>query len=186
MVVRLPLIELPSAPSSKYETGPRSISAVRMLRISVTDRCNFRCVYCMPSQGVQWLPRENILDFEEIQRVVRAGIEIHEIRRIKLTGGEPTVRHGLVDLVRSLRKIDGLEELSMTTNGMQLVDLAGPLKEVGLDRFTISIDSLKPDRFKAITRTGDLAAVLRGLDRTVDAGFTGTKINCVTMRGTKR
>jgi cyclic pyranopterin phosphate synthase len=155
-----------------------------MLRVSVTDRCNFRCVYCMPEDGVRWLPRENLLSFEEIARVVRAGIELHGIRRIKLTGGEPTIRHGLVDLVRMLRRIDGLEELSMTTNGMQLLDLAGPLKQVGLDRITISIDSLRPDRFKAITRTGDLRTVLRGLDRTLDVGFTGTKINCVTMRGT--
>jgi len=182
--MRLPMLELPTAAFPAYETGPRSISAVRMMRISVTDRCNFRCVYCMPADGVRWLPRENILDFEEIHRVVRAGVEIHEIRRIKLTGGEPTLRHGIVDLVHRLRKIPGLEEISMTTNGQRLIDLAGPLKEAGLDRITISIDSLQSDRFKAITRTGDLATVLRGLDRTVDAGFTGTKINCVTMRGT--
>jgi cyclic pyranopterin phosphate synthase len=155
-----------------------------MLRISITDRCNFRCVYCMPEQGVRWLPKENILSFEEIERVVRAGIAVHGIRRIKLTGGEPTVRHNLVDLVHRLRRIQGLEELSLTTNGMQLPDLAGPLKEAGLDRITISIDSLQPDRFKAVTRTGDLNTVLRGLHRTVDAGFTGTKINCVAMRGT--
>jgi cyclic pyranopterin phosphate synthase len=138
----------------------------------------------MPEDGVRWLPKENLLSFEEIGRIVRAGIQIHGIRRIKLTGGEPTIRHGLTDLVRMLRQIDGLEELSLTTNGMQLVDLAGPLKEAGLDRITISIDSLKPDRFKTITRTGDLSQVLRGLHRVADVGFTGTKINCVTMRGT--
>ena len=133
---------------------------------------------------MRWLPRENVLSFEEIARVVRAGIEVHGINRIKLTGGEPTIRHGLVDLVRMLRQINGLEELSITTNGMRLLDLAGPLKELGMDRITISIDSLKADRFKSITRTGDLQTVLRGLDRTLDAGFVGTKINCVTMRGT--
>lgn len=155
-----------------------------MLRISVTDRCNFRCVYCMPADGVRWLPRENLLRFDEIASVVHAGIEIHGIRRIKLTGGEPTLRHGLTDLVRLLRKIDGVEEISLTTNGMQLVDLAGPLKEAGLDRITISIDSLNADRFKTITRTGDLSMVLRGLARTMEAGFIGTKINCVAMRGT--
>jgi len=182
--MRLPVVDFPSLPMPVFDTGPQSISAVKMLRISVTDRCNFRCVYCMPADGVRWLPRENILDFEEIVRVVRAGVEIHEIRRIKLTGGEPTIRHGLVDLVRLLRKIKGIEEISMTTNGMQLISLAEPLKQAGLDRITISIDSLKPDRFKTITRTGDLTMVLRGLHRTVDAGFTGTKINCVTMRGT--
>jgi cyclic pyranopterin phosphate synthase len=166
------------------ETGPRSIGAVRVLRISVTDKCNFRCVYCMPEEGVRWLPRSEILDFEEIADVVRAAIEVHGIRRFKLTGGEPTVRHGLVDLVRMLRRIDGIEDLSLTTNGMLLESLAGPLREAGLDRVTVSIDSLRPERFRRITRTGDLAIVLRGLDRAQDAGLRSLKINCVTMRGT--
>src|SRR5580692_1425883 len=92
-----------------FENGPRSISAVRVLRLSITDRCNFRCVYCMPADGVRWLPREQILSFEEIADVVRAAAEVHGIRRFKLTGGEPTVRHGLVDLVRMLRRIDGID-----------------------------------------------------------------------------
>jgi cyclic pyranopterin phosphate synthase len=178
----LPLLSNP--PAAALASGPRSIGAVEMLRISVTDRCNFRCSYCMPEDGVRWLPREDLLSFEEIARVVRAGIEIHGIRRVKLTGGEPTLRHGLVDLVRMLRQLDGLGEISLTTNGARLIDLAGPLKEVGLDRITISIDSLREDRFAAITRTGDLSNVMRGVDRVLDAGFTGTKINCVTMRGT--
>jgi cyclic pyranopterin phosphate synthase len=181
--MRLPVVEVPSTKPPMLESGPRSISNVQMLRISVTDRCNFRCVYCMPESGVRWLPKENLLGFEEIAAVVRAAVDIHGIRWIKLTGGEPTVRHGLTDLVRLLRRIDGLEELSMTTNGMRLMELAGPLKESGLDRITISIDSLKPDRFAAITRTGDLAQVMRGMERVADAGFTGTKINCVAMRG---
>src|SRR3954463_15150734 len=105
--MRLPVIAQ-SAPSTSpaTEKGPRSISAVRVLRISVTDRCNFRCVYCMPEEGVKWLPKEDILSFEEIGDVVRAAIEVHGIRRFKLTGGEPTVRHGTVDLVRMLRKIE--------------------------------------------------------------------------------
>src|SRR4249919_3108518 len=97
------------------DTGPKSISAVRVLRISVTDRCNFRCTYCMPEEGVRWLPREDILSFEEIADVVRAAIAVHGIRRFKLTGGEPTVRHGIVELVRLLRRIDGIEDLSLTT-----------------------------------------------------------------------
>lgn len=166
-----------------FETGPRSISAVRVLRISITDRCNFRCVYCMPEEGVRWLPREDILSFEEIRDVVRAAIEVHGIRRFKLTGGEPTVRSGLLDLVAMLRRIDGIEDLSLTTNGQRLPDLARPLREAGLDRVTVSIDSLQPDRFRRITRTGDLATVLRGLEAAEDAGL-GLKINCVTMRGT--
>ncbi len=165
------------------ETGPRSIGAVKVLRISITDRCNFRCVYCMPAEGVRWLPREDILNFEEIGDVVRAAVEVHGIRRFKLTGGEPTVRHGLTDLIRRLRKINGVEDLSLTTNGMLLTDLARPMHESGLDRITVSIDSLVPDRFLMITRTGDLATVLRGLDCVADAGFVGTKINCVAMRG---
>src|SRR3954466_3636457 len=140
--MRLPVVE--QTPAARFESGPRSIGAVRVLRISITDRCNFRCVYCMPEEGVRWLPREQILDFEEIRDVVRAAVEVHGIRRFKLTGGEPTVRHGLVDLVAMLRRLDGVEDLSLTTNGVRLVDLAGPLREAGLDRVTVSIDSLKP------------------------------------------
>jgi cyclic pyranopterin phosphate synthase len=179
--MRLPLLQ---PATSALETGPRSIHAVRVLRISVTDRCNFRCLYCMPEEGVHWLPKENILTFEEIADVVKAAIDVHNIRRFKLTGGEPTVRHGIVELVRILRQIDGVEDLSLTTNGMLLEDLARPLRDAGLDRVTVSIDSLRPDRFRRITRTGDLATVRRGLDRCHDAGFANTKINCVTMRGT--
>src|SRR2546429_5245410 len=124
----------------------------------------------MPEEGVRWLPKDDILSFEEIADVVRASIEVHGIRRFKLTGGEPTVRHGLCDLVRILRRIDGIEDLSLTTNGMLLQDLAGPLKESGLDRVTVSIDSLKDDRFKQITRTGDLTMVMKGLDRAEEVG----------------
>ena len=189
--MRLPIVDIVrnAAPPSRqtvagFDTGPRSISAVRVLRISVTDRCNFRCVYCMPEEGVRWLPKEGILSFEEIAEVVRAAIGEHGIRRFKLTGGEPTVRHGIVDLVRMLRRIDGIEDLSLTTNGMLLESLAGPLREAGLDRVTVSIDSLNAERFRAITRTGELATVTRGLDRCEAVGFDGLKINCVTMRGT--
>jgi cyclic pyranopterin phosphate synthase len=179
--MRLPIVDHP--PAWTPATGPRSIEFVRMLRISVTDRCNFRCVYCMPEAGVTWLARSRLLSFEEIADVVRAAAEVHGITRFKLTGGEPTVRHGLVDLVRMLRKIRGVEELSLTTNGMRLLDLAGPLREAGLDRVTISIDSLRPERFRKITRTGDLAAVLQGMDRSIEVGLRPVKINCVTMRG---
>jgi GTP 3',8-cyclase len=173
----------PTAPAGHFETGPRSISAVRVLRISLTDRCNFRCVYCMPEDGVAWLPKDHLLSYEEITDVVRAAIDIHGIRRFKLTGGEPTVRHGLCDLIMMLRRLDGIEDLSLTTNGMLLEELAHPLKQAGLDRVTISIDSLQPDRFQRITRTGELAKVLRGLDAAEDAELLPLKINCVTMRG---
>src|SRR5438270_8054485 len=159
--MRLPVF-VPTPYTPQTETGPKSISAVKVLRISVTDRCNFRCLYCMPEEGVRWLPRDDILTFEEIADVVKAAIQVHHIRRFKLTGGEPTVRHGIVDLVWRLRRIPGIEDLSLTTNGMLLEDLAGPLKEAGLDRVTVSVDSLRADRFKKITRTGDLNVVMRG------------------------
>jgi len=138
----------------------------------------------MPAEGVPWLAKQEILSFEEIADVVRAAVELHGIRRFKITGGEPTVRHNLLDLVAMLRRIEDIEDLSLTTNGALLHDLAGPLKEAGLDRVTVSIDSLDPARFKAITRTGDLAAVMRGLDRAEEVGLLPVKINCVTMRGT--
>jgi cyclic pyranopterin phosphate synthase len=166
------------------ETGPRSISAVRVLRISITDRCNFRCVYCMPADGTEWLPKDDLLTYEEIADVVRAAIEIHGIRRFKITGGEPTVRRGLVELIARLRRIPDIQDLSLTTNGFLLESLVHPLKQAGLDRVTVSIDSLRPDRFRQITRTGDLSTVLRGLDRAEEVGLLPLKINCVTMRGT--
>ncbi|MDB5302664.1 MAG: 3,8-cyclase MoaA, partial [Phycisphaerales bacterium] len=185
--MRLPVVDhsLPSPGGyAGFDTGPKSIGAVRVLRISITDRCNFRCLYCMPEEGVRWLPREEILGFEEICDVVRSAVEVHGIRRFKLTGGEPTVRHGLVDLVAMLRRIAGVEDLSLTTNGQRLTELAGPLREAGLDRVTVSIDSLRQERFRRITRTGDLSLVLRGLDRCEEVEFPSLKINVVTMRGT--
>jgi GTP 3',8-cyclase len=185
--MRLSVIDKPSAAAAAtphFDTGPKSIAAVRMLRVSVTDRCNFRCTYCMPEEGVRWLPKADILSFEEIADVARAAVEVHAITRFKLTGGEPTLRHGLTDLVSLLRRIRGVEDLSLTTNGQLLPDLARPLRESGLDRVTVSIDSLDPALFHRITRTGDLATVLRGLDTLDDAGFRGTKVNCVAMRGT--
>src|SRR5881227_652886 len=130
--MRLPVIE--STPAARFESGPRSIGAVRVLRISVTDRCNFRCVYCMPADGVPWLPKDDILSFEEICDIVRAAVDVHGIRRFKLTGGEPTIRHGIIDLVRMIRAVQGIEDLSLTTNGMLLENLADPLRQAGLDR----------------------------------------------------
>lgn len=174
----------PAVPTPHFDTGPRSISAVKVIRISVTDRCNFRCVYCMPADGVPWLPKESILTFEEIAEIVRTSVDAYGIRRFKLTGGEPTIRHNIVELVRIVRSIPGVEDLSLTTNGLLLDNLARPLLEAGLDRVTVSLDSLRPDRFRRITRTGDLATVLRGLDRCEEVGFEGLKVNCVTMRGT--
>ncbi len=179
----LKIAEIPSTSFTPLAAGPADIASVKVLRISITDRCNYRCLYCMPEEGVPWLPRFEILTFEEISQVVRAAVRVHGIRRFKLTGGEPTVRNGLVDLVKMLRQIDGVEDLSLTTNGQLLANLAAPLRSVGLDRITVSIDSLDPHRFKKITRTGDLSAVLDGLDRAEEVGLSPIKINCVTMRG---
>lgn len=183
-VLLLPIAQFPSGGLREVATGPASISAVRVLRISVTDRCNYRCIYCMPESGVPWLPKSEILTFEEIAQVAKAALEVHGIRRFKLTGGEPTVRNGLVDLVALLKRIDGIEDLSLTTNGQRLAELAKPLRDAGLDRVTVSIDSLDPLKFRRITRTGNLSAVLNGLDRAEAVGFDAIKINCVTMRGT--
>ncbi len=177
-----PLSPAPVAPAQAV--GPRSIGAVRMLRISVTDRCNFRCVYCMPAEGVRWLAKEELLRFEEIERVVRVAGAAHGISHIKLTGGEPTVRSGLTDLVARLRRIARVRDLSLTTNGFALTDLAHPLKQAGLDRVTISLDSLDAARFRAITRTGRLEQVLAGIEHAMTAGFSAVKINCVVVRGT--
>ena len=156
---------------------------MRVLRLSITDRCNFRCLYCMPEEGVRWLPKEDILSFEEICAVVRAAIEVHGIRRFKLTGGEPTVRHGLVELVAMLRRIPGIEDLSLTTNGQRMRDLAWPLRDAGLDRVTISLDSLPA---RTISPNHTHWAISRrccaGIETCEDAGFDGLKINCVTMR----
>lgn len=178
----LPIAESSPLPGH-FGAGPAAISSVKVLRVSITDRCNYRCVYCMPEEGVAWAPRYEILTFEEICRVVRAAVQIHGIRRFKITGGEPTVRSGLVDLVGMLKQIDGVEDLSLTTNGQLLARLAAPLRSAGLDRVTVSIDSLNPGTFRKITRTGDLSMVLAGLDEAEASGLSPIKINCVMMRG---
>jgi cyclic pyranopterin phosphate synthase len=137
----------------------------------------------MPEEGVRWLPQDHLLSDDELVAVAEAAVFVHGIRRFKLTGGEPTVRPGLIDLVRRLRRISGVEEVSMTSNGILLEHLAGPLKEAGLDRITLSLDSLRPDRFQRITRNGDIAAVLRAIAAIERSGMKGLKLNVVTMRG---
>jgi cyclic pyranopterin phosphate synthase len=154
---------------------------VRYVRISLTDRCNYRCTYCMPAEGVQLVPREDVLTFEEIERIVRTLATVG-VRRVRLTGGEPTVRKDLVTLVERLAAI-GLDDLAMTTNGHLLGELAVPLRRAGLDRLNVSVDSLDPARFAAITRRGDLATVLAGIDAARAAGFRQTKINTVVTSG---
>jgi cyclic pyranopterin phosphate synthase len=180
--LRLPVFDFPASRPPGFDSGPASIAAVRVLRISVTDRCNYRCVYCMPEDGVPWIQQSDLLSFDEIAAVAQAAIDIHGIRRFKLTGGEPTVRPGLCELITRLKTL-GAEDISLTTNGQRLADLAQGFRDAGLDRVTISIDSLDPQKFRRITRTGDLRAVLAGLDAAHRAGFESIKINCVTMRG---
>lgn len=163
-------------------TGPRHIDAVKTLRISVTDRCNFRCVYCMPEEKLDWVPRQSLLTFEEIERVAEVAHR-HGIGAFKITGGEPLVRHELPSLVSRLKQLPGGPEVSMTTNGSLLHQQAGALRSAGLDRLTVSLDTLDPARFSEITRGARLEAVWRGIEAACEAGFGPPKINCVVMRG---
>ncbi|MBD1600915.1 GTP 3',8-cyclase MoaA [Pseudomonas typographi] len=154
---------------------------VDYLRISVTDRCDFRCVYCM-AETMQFLPRQRVLTLEEIHEMARAFVALGT-RKIRLTGGEPLVRKGVVELCRNIAALPGLQELCMTSNGSQLGKLAAPLFDAGLKRLNISLDSLNPARFRELTRTGDLVTVIAGIDAARRAGFTHTKLNCVVMKG---
>lgn len=153
------------------------------LRISLTDRCNFRCTYCMPAEGLTWLPSDEVLSVDEIEKVARLFVDLG-VRAIKLTGGEPTVRRDLVEIVRRLRAIDPELDLSLTTNGFLLDRLAGPLREAGLDRVTVSCDSLLRHRFAEMTRRDSLERVQAGLGAAQTAGFPPIKLNCVVMAGT--
>jgi cyclic pyranopterin phosphate synthase len=153
----------------------------RDLRISVTDRCSFRCTYCMPEDGLPWLPREQVLTFEEIERVARLCVERFGFRSIRLTGGEPTVRASLPTLVRQLAALD--VDLSMTTNGATLGVLAPALKAAGLRRVNVSCDSLRRDRFAALTRRDALPDVLDGIEAALEAGLSPVKVNVVCIEG---
>ncbi|MDQ2825853.1 MAG: GTP 3',8-cyclase MoaA [Actinomycetota bacterium] len=154
---------------------------VRDLRISVTDRCNLRCRYCMPAEGMDWLDRSDLLSFEEIERVARICVERFGFGGIRLTGGEPTVRAHLPVLVGKLAALG--TDLSLTTNGTTLRLLAADLRAAGLARINISLDSLRPETFFAATRRHALDQVLDGIDAAVEAGFAPVKVNCVLMRG---
>jgi cyclic pyranopterin phosphate synthase len=155
---------------------------ISYLRISVTDRCNLRCVYCMPPQGVAKRAHGEILRYEEIETVVRAAAALG-ITKVRLTGGEPLVRPGIVDLVRMLARVEGIDDLAMTTNAILLNDYAKELAQAGLRRVNISLDTLRPERFERITRCGRLEDVLAGMEAARQAGLTPIKINTVVMRG---
>lgn len=155
---------------------------IKYLRLSVTDLCNCRCVYCMGENGVPRLPHSAILSFEEIEEIVRAAVSLG-VTKVRLTGGEPLVRRGIDELVRRLRGIEGVEELAMTTNGTRLTEYAEALKEAGLDRLNVSLDTLDPEKFRRITRIGELRDTLDGLDAARRAGFEHIKLNTVLMGG---
>ena len=161
---------------------------VRDLRISITDRCNFRCTYCMPEEGMRWLPRDEVLTFEEIERVARVCVERFGFDGIRITGGEPTVRAQLPVLVEKLARLrvpgtGAPVDLALTTNGATLGLLAHDLRRAGLSRINVSCDSLRRDRFRAMTRRDQLGRVLDGIAAAVDAGFDPVKVNVVTIRG---
>ncbi len=153
------------------------------LRVSVTDKCNLRCTYCMPAEGLTWLPKAEILTYEEISRLVSL-FHALGVRTIRLTGGEPTVRRDLPDLVRMIRTAAPDVDVSMTTNGLLLDELAGPLKEAGLDRINVSVDSLLRHRFAEMTRRDALDRAMAGLRAAEAAGLSPIKLNCVVVRGT--
>ena len=153
----------------------------RDLRISVTDRCNFRCTYCMPAEGMVWVPREDVLTFEEVERIARVCVERFGVDSIRLTGGEPTVRAHLPVLVAKLARLG--VDLAMTTNGSTLRSQAHDLREAGLRRVNISLDSLQRERFLALTRRDELDTVLDGIDAALEAGFDPVKVNSVVVRG---
>ena len=155
---------------------------INYMRISVTDKCNNRCKYCMPPEGVDDLGHNTILKYEEIERIVRAAASLG-ITKYRLTGGEPLVRKGIVSLVEKMAKIPGVEEIGMTTNGILLSKYAQDLKDAGLKRVNISLDSLRHSRYKEITRGGNLDEVIAGINAAEKAGLTPIKLNVVAMKG---
>lgn len=155
---------------------------IEYLRISVTDKCNLRCVYCMPEEGLEWLRRDDLLTYEEITRIVGDMARVG-LRRIRITGGEPLIRRELPTLVRSLRAIPGIEEISLSTNAILLGEQAGELREAGVDRLNVSLDSLRPERIDQIgRREGSAERIFAGLAAAERVGFDPIKINCVVMR----
>lgn len=156
--------------------------SITYLRISLTDRCNLRCVYCMPPSGLDWSPQSDVLSNDEIVRVVQAA-SLLGMNKIRLTGGEPLVRPGIVDLIRKIAAVPGIEDIGLTTNGILLEKLAIPLGKAGLRRVNISLDTLKPERFQKITRFGSFDRVWQGILTAEQAGLAPIKLNAVIIRG---
>ena len=155
---------------------------ITYLRISLTDLCNLRCVYCMPPEGVRKQTHDQILSLEEIGEIARAAVELG-VKKIRLTGGEPLVRRGVLSLCRELRRIPRLQELTLTTNGLLLPEMAAELKAAGVDRVNISLDTLDPEKYCRITRGGRLEDTLAGIQAARDAGLSPLKLNCVLIGG---
>ncbi len=155
---------------------------ISYLRLSVTDLCNLRCRYCMPEEGIPKRPHDEILTFEELTEIVGAAVELG-VTKVRITGGEPLVRRGITDLCADLRAIPGLKELAVTTNGVLLPELAKPLKEAGVDRVNISLDTLDPVKYRELTRCGELQQVLDGIEAAREAGLAPIKLNAVLMGG---
>jgi cyclic pyranopterin phosphate synthase len=170
----------PSPPSDRL-TDPQG-RRIEYLRLSVTDRCNYRCTYCMPDAGIDHVDRADILSFEEIVRIVHC-FAAYGVRRLRITGGEPTVRRDLVELVARLRAVPGIAEIALSTNGHLLADFAAPLRAAGVSRLNISVDTLDPEKFARITRRGDLARVQAGIEAARSVGFAVIKINTVAVKG---
>jgi cyclic pyranopterin phosphate synthase len=156
---------------------------ITYLRVSVTDRCNLRCVYCMPEAGLPWIPKPDVLSYEEIAEIVRAAARIG-VRSIRLTGGEPLIRRELDRLVAMIAAIPGIDDIALSTNGLLLADQAPALAAAGLRRVNVSLDTLQDERFTAIARRPGLGRTLAGIDAAIAAGLGPVKINCVLMRGT--
>ncbi|HDP75079.1 MAG TPA: radical SAM protein [Bacteroidales bacterium] len=154
---------------------------INYLRISVTDRCNLRCTYCMPEEGIVQIPHSQILTFEEIVEITTIAVQ-HGFEKVRITGGEPLVRKGIVDLIRMLNAIEGITDLGLTTNGTLLKQFAQPLYDAGLKRINVSLDTLNPQKYKAITRVGVLSDVLDGLAEAKRVGFNPIKLNCVVEK----
>ncbi|MDA3838279.1 MAG: radical SAM protein [Candidatus Delongbacteria bacterium] len=157
---------------------------ITYLRISITDRCNLRCTYCMPEEGVDKLSHKDLLSFEEIVEFTKQAVAMG-INKVRLTGGEPLVRKGIVDLVKMLWDIDGIKDLALTTNAVLLKEYAQPLKDAGLQRLNISLDTLDKERFAQITRRDKLEEVLAGIDEAIKVGFKQIKLNCVIEKTKK-
>ncbi|MBA2414296.1 MAG: GTP 3',8-cyclase MoaA [Geodermatophilaceae bacterium] len=153
------------------------------LRVSLTDRCNLRCSYCMPAEGLDWLPKPEVLTDDEVTRLMRIAVEQLGVREIRFTGGEPLLRPGIVGIVAATTALRPRPEVSLTTNGIGLARIAGALAEAGLDRVNVSLDTLDPERFRTITRRDRLPDVLAGMRAAADAGLTPVKVNAVLLRG---